>query len=81
MAAKYSKWPHNVPTFSIPRPSKFYPNGDFGFEDLATLVVTSRGGRANYGKKEESNNFKSRKKTKRKFRRATVANHPIFFFL
>jgi hypothetical protein len=26
-----SKWPKNIPTFSIPRPSKIYPNWDFWF--------------------------------------------------
>jgi hypothetical protein len=29
---KYSKWSWNITIFSIPRPSKFYPNWDFGFE-------------------------------------------------
>jgi hypothetical protein len=30
----YSKWPQNTPTFSIPRPSKIYPNWDFWFEKI-----------------------------------------------
>jgi hypothetical protein len=30
----YSKWSKNTPTFSIPRPSKIYPNLDFWFEDI-----------------------------------------------
>jgi hypothetical protein len=25
----YSKWPKTITTFSIPRPSKIYPNCDF----------------------------------------------------
>jgi hypothetical protein len=25
---------HNIPTFSIPKPSKFYPNWDFCFENI-----------------------------------------------
>jgi hypothetical protein len=29
MAVNYTKWPKNIPTFSIPRPSKLYPNWDF----------------------------------------------------
>jgi hypothetical protein len=29
MAVMYSKWPLNLPTFSIPRPSQIYPNWDF----------------------------------------------------
>jgi hypothetical protein len=33
MAVKYSKWSYNIPTFSIPRPSKIYPNCDFWFEN------------------------------------------------
>jgi hypothetical protein len=30
----YSKWPKNFQTFSIPRPSKIYPNCDFWFENV-----------------------------------------------
>jgi hypothetical protein len=33
MAFKYSKWPHNIPTLTIKRPSKIYPNWDFWFEN------------------------------------------------
>jgi hypothetical protein len=33
MATKYSKWSWNITTFSISRPSKFYPNWDFWFEN------------------------------------------------
>jgi hypothetical protein len=33
MAVIYSKWSKNIPTFSIPRPSKIYPNGDFWLEN------------------------------------------------
>jgi hypothetical protein len=29
MVIKYSKWPQNIPTFSIPKPFKIYPNKDF----------------------------------------------------
>jgi hypothetical protein len=29
---KYSKWPHNIPTSSVSRPSKIYPNWDFGLK-------------------------------------------------
>jgi hypothetical protein len=29
MAIKYSKGSKNITTFSIPRPSKFYPNWEF----------------------------------------------------
>jgi hypothetical protein len=32
MAVKYSKWSYNILTFSIPRPSKIYPNWDLWFE-------------------------------------------------
>jgi hypothetical protein len=32
MAVKYSKWPLNITTFFKFRPSKIYPNWDFGFE-------------------------------------------------
>jgi hypothetical protein len=34
MAVKYNKSPKNIPTFSIARPSKIYPNCDFWFENL-----------------------------------------------
>jgi hypothetical protein len=34
MAVKYFKGPLTVPTFSIRRPSKIYPNLDFWFEDI-----------------------------------------------
>jgi hypothetical protein len=33
MIEKYSKWSWNITTFSFPRPSKFYPNCDFWFEN------------------------------------------------
>jgi hypothetical protein len=33
MALKLSKWSLNIPTFSIPRPSKIYPDWDFWFEN------------------------------------------------
>jgi hypothetical protein len=29
MAINYTKWPLNIPTFSIPRPSKIYPSWNF----------------------------------------------------
>jgi hypothetical protein len=32
MVVKYSKWPECITTFSIPRPSKMYPNRDSWFE-------------------------------------------------
>jgi hypothetical protein len=31
----YSKWASNIPTFSILRPSKIYPNWDFWFENIS----------------------------------------------
>jgi hypothetical protein len=34
LAIIYSKWPWNIPTFPIPRPSKIYPNWDFWFENI-----------------------------------------------
>jgi hypothetical protein len=34
MSPRHSEWPYNIPTFSIPRPSKFYPNWDFGLENI-----------------------------------------------
>jgi hypothetical protein len=34
MALKYSKWPQNIATFSILRPSKIYPNWDFWSENI-----------------------------------------------
>jgi hypothetical protein len=42
MAVKYSKWPQKIPTSSIARPYKIYPNWDFRFEKyhLATLGRT-----------------------------------------
>jgi hypothetical protein len=33
MPVKYSKWPKYIPSFSILRPQKIYPNWDFGFEN------------------------------------------------
>jgi hypothetical protein len=32
---KYTKWSQNMPTSSIPRPSKIDQNWDFGFENMA----------------------------------------------
>jgi hypothetical protein len=32
----YYKWTKNIPTFSIPRPSKIYPNKDFWFGNIAS---------------------------------------------
>jgi hypothetical protein len=33
MAVKYSTWSKNITTLSIPRPSKFYQNWNFWFEN------------------------------------------------
>jgi hypothetical protein len=33
MDVKYSKWPYNIPIFSIPRPPKIYRNWDFWYEN------------------------------------------------
>jgi hypothetical protein len=34
MAIKYTRWPQNIPTSAITRPSKIYPNWDFRFENV-----------------------------------------------
>jgi hypothetical protein len=34
MAVMYFKWPKNIPTFSIPRPSKIYPHCDLWLENI-----------------------------------------------
>jgi hypothetical protein len=34
--AKYSKWTQNIPTFSITRPYKIYPNSDCWFENMTS---------------------------------------------
>jgi hypothetical protein len=34
MAIKYTKWLENLPTSSIARPSKIYPNWNFWFENM-----------------------------------------------
>jgi hypothetical protein len=34
MAVKYTKRPQNIPTSSIARPSKIYPDWDFWFENI-----------------------------------------------
>jgi hypothetical protein len=34
MAVKQTKWPQNIPTSSIVRPFKIYPNWDFWFENM-----------------------------------------------
>jgi hypothetical protein len=34
MAIIYSKWVKNIPTNSITRPSKIYPNWDFWYENI-----------------------------------------------
>jgi hypothetical protein len=50
MTVIFSKWPKNIPTFFIPRPSIIYPNLDFRF-DLSTptglfgKVVAAKKGR------------------------------------
>jgi hypothetical protein len=31
---KFTKWLQNIPTSSVERPSKIYPNWDFGFENI-----------------------------------------------
>jgi hypothetical protein len=33
MVVKYSKWPQNIPTWSIPWHSEMYPDRDFWFEN------------------------------------------------
>jgi hypothetical protein len=38
----YSKFPWNIPTFSIPRSSKIYPNWDFWFENMPSGNPGSR---------------------------------------
>jgi hypothetical protein len=38
MSEKCCKWTYKIPTFSIPRPSKIYPDWDFLNENLATLI-------------------------------------------
>jgi hypothetical protein len=44
IAVIYFKWSQSIPNFSIPRPSKIYPNWDFGFKKfhLATLLRRQR---------------------------------------
>jgi hypothetical protein len=51
------QWPNNKPFFSFPRPSKIYPNWDFGLKinHLATLVSTAN--ERIYGSKLELINF------------------------
>jgi hypothetical protein len=47
MALKLIKWPLNIPTSSVARPSKIYPNCDFWFENkyhLATLIARAKEG-------------------------------------
>jgi hypothetical protein len=34
MALKCTKWSKSIPAFSIPRPSKMYPNRDFWYENI-----------------------------------------------
>jgi hypothetical protein len=34
MSFKYSKWSSNIPTFSIPSPSKINPNLDFRYDAI-----------------------------------------------
>jgi hypothetical protein len=40
MVIKYTNWPQNrsnaknIPTYSISKPSKIYPNWDLGFENI-----------------------------------------------
>jgi hypothetical protein len=48
MSVIYSKWPYNIPTFSLSSPSKIYPNWDFWFEKkhLATLLRQKMVGKA-----------------------------------
>jgi hypothetical protein len=36
MTVIYSTWQENTSTFSIPRPSKIYPNWDFWFKNKAS---------------------------------------------
>jgi hypothetical protein len=36
MAGKLTKWSQKIPTSSIERPSKIYPNWDFWFENVHT---------------------------------------------
>jgi hypothetical protein len=52
MAAIYSKWPKNIPTFSIPRPSIIYQNWDFWFENKSSgsLATNGKNAQGNYQK-------------------------------
>jgi hypothetical protein len=34
ITTKYTRWPYNLPTSSISRPSKIYPSWDFSFENM-----------------------------------------------
>jgi hypothetical protein len=34
LAGKYTEWPLNIPTSSVARPSKIYPNWHFWFENI-----------------------------------------------
>jgi hypothetical protein len=34
MVMKYSEWPQNIPTLSVPKPSKIFQNWDFWFENV-----------------------------------------------
>jgi hypothetical protein len=43
MATKYIKWPQNVPTSSIARPSKIYPSKDFCLKICHLAILISRG--------------------------------------
>jgi hypothetical protein len=34
MDGKFTQWPQNMPTSSVARPSKIFPNWDFRFENI-----------------------------------------------
>jgi hypothetical protein len=42
MGVKYTKRRWNIPTFSILRPSKIYPNWDFWFENVPSCNPTAQ---------------------------------------
>jgi hypothetical protein len=42
MVVKYTKWPYNIPTSSIARPSKIYPNWDFDLKIYHLATLTER---------------------------------------
>jgi hypothetical protein len=55
MAVLFSKFPQKIPTFSIPRPSKIYPNWYFWFNPGLNSCISERNAPRQFEEKPGAN--------------------------